>query len=145
AIFDLRQKLFNHLQTLSLSFFDMEKAGRIMIRVTNDVNSLQQLLTAGITIAVADSLTFVGVFAFMLWMDRRLTLVTLVTIPLTIWLVFFVRNRLLMEWRKIRYKLSNVNATLNESISGIRVTKAFNREDKNIAMFRQINNEHLQA
>jgi len=145
AIFDLRQKLFNHLQTLSLGFYDTQKAGRIMIRVTNDVNSLQQLLTAGVTIAVADSLTFIGVFAFMLWMDWRLTLITLVTLPVTIWLVFFVRNRLLVEWRKIRYKLSNVNATLNESISGIRVTKAFNREEKNFKMFGRINDEHLQA
>lgn len=145
AIFDLRQQLFNHLQSLSLGFFDSQKAGRIMIRVTNDINTLQQLLSSGVTTIVTDTLMFFGVFAVMIWMDWRLTLITLITLPLTIWLVFYVRSRLLMGWRRIRKRLANVNATLNESISGIRVTKAFNREEENYRMFAEINNEHLQS
>lgn len=145
AIFDLRQELFNHLQGLSMGFFDKQKAGRLITRVTNDIDSLQQLLSSGITTLVTDTLSFFGVFAFMIWMDWRLTLVTLITLPIIIWLVFYVRRRLLMGWRQIRKKLSNVNATLNESISGIRVTKAFNREEENHRLFAEINNEHFQA
>lgn len=145
AIFDLRQELFNHLQSLSLGFFDKQKAGRLITRVTNDIDSLQQLLASGITTLVTDTFSFFGVFVFMIWMDWRLTLVTLVTLPLIIWLVFYVRRRLLMGWRQIRKKLSNVNATLNESISGIRVTKAFSREEENCRLFAGINNDHFQA
>lgn len=145
AIFDLRQELFNHLQSLSLGFFDKQKAGRLITRVTNDIDSLQQLLSSGITTLVTDTLSFLGVFVFMIWMDWRLTLVTLITLPIIIWLVFYVRRRLLMGWRQIRKKLANVNATLNESLSGIRVTKAFNREEENYRLFAEINNEHFQA
>ena len=88
AIFDLRQELFNHLQSLSLGFFDKQKAGRLITRVTNDIDSLQQLLSSGITTLVTDTLSFLGVFVFMIWMDWRLTLVTLITLPIIIWLVF---------------------------------------------------------
>jgi ATP-binding cassette subfamily B multidrug efflux pump len=145
AIFDLRQELFNHLQSLSLGFFDQQKAGRLITRVTNDIDSLQQLLSSGITTLVTDTLSFFGVFVFMIWMDWRLTLVTLINLPIIIWLVFYVRRRLLMGWRQIRKKLANVNATLNESLSGIRVTKAFSREEENYRLFAGINNEHFQA
>ena len=71
-------------------------------------------------------------------------LVTLITLPIIIWLVFMLRRRLLMGWRQIRKKLANVNATLNES-PPIRVTKAFNREEENYRLFAEINNEHFQA
>ena len=118
--------------------FRQARAGRLITRVTNDIDSLQQLLSSGITTLVTDTLSFFGVFAFMIWMDWRLTLVTLITLPIIIWLVFYVRRRLLMGWRQIRKKLSNVNATLNESISGIRVTRPLTARKKTTGSLRRL-------
>lgn len=145
AIFDLRQDLFQHIQRLSLSFFDRQKAGRIMLRVTSDVNSLEELLTSGVTTAFADSLTLVGLLGVMLWVDWRLSLVVFLTLPLIIWVAVFLRHRMLNVSRQIRRKLSAVNANLNESLMGIRVTQAFGREQVNAGLFKDINEEHYQA
>ncbi len=145
AIFDLRQDLFTHLQRLSLSFFDRQKAGRIMIRVTNDVNSLEELLTSGVSTALADTFTLIGLLGMMLWVDWHLSLVIFITLPLTIWVAVFLRNRMLAVSREIRRKLSAVNANLNESLMGIRVTQAFHREQLNARLFAEINDEHYEA
>ncbi len=145
AIFDLRQHLFSHIQSLSTSFFDSQKAGRIMIRVTNDINSLEELLTSGVSNALADTFTLVGLLGMMFWVDWRLSLVILLTLPATIWVAVFLRNRMLEVSRQIRRKLSAVNANLNESIMGIRVTQAFNRETLNAELFGEITDEHYRA
>ncbi len=145
AIFDLRQDLFEHLQRLSLSFFDRQKAGRIMIRVTNDVNALEELLSSGVSIAFADSFTLIGLLGVMFWIDWRLSLIILLTLPVTGWVAFFLRNRMLDVSRLIRKKLSAVNANLNESLQGIRVTQAFAREEVNARLFKEINEEHFNA
>lgn len=145
AIADLRHDLFEHIQFLSLSFFDRQKAGRVMIRVTNDVNSLEELLTSGVSTAFVDTLTLVGLIFVMLWVDWRLSLIVLLTLPIIIWVAVFLRNRMLNVSRQIRRKLSAVNANLNESLMGIRVTQAFGRQAVNAGLFREINNEHYQA
>lgn len=145
AIFDLRQDLFEHLQFLSLSFFDRQKAGRIMIRVTNDVNALEELLSSGVSSAFADSFTLIGLLGVMFWIDWRLSLIIFLTLPVTIWVAIFLRNRMLDVSRRIRSKLSAVNANLNESLQGIRVTQAFAREGENTRLFEKINDEHFKA
>lgn len=145
AIFDLRQDLFEHLQRLSLSFFDRQKAGRIMIRVTNDVNSLEEFLSSGVSSAFADSFTLVGLLAVMFWLDWRLSLIIFLTLPFTVWVAIFLRNRMLEVSRMIRRKLSAVNANLNESLQGIKVTQAFAREEENARLFKEINDEHFKA
>lgn len=145
AIFDLRRDLFEHVQKLSLSFFDRQKTGRIMIRITNDVNSLEEILTSGVGTAFADSFTLIGLIGMMFWLDWRLTMVISLTLPPTIWVAVFLRQRMLEVSRAMRRKLSAVNANLNESLLGIRVTQAFNRENVNAGLFREINDEHYQA
>lgn len=145
AIFDLRQDLFEHLQRLSLSFFDRQKAGRIMIRVTNDVNALEELLSSGVSTAFADSFTLVGLLGVMFWIDWRLSLIIFLTLPITAWVAIFLRNRMLEVSRLIRKKLSAVNSNLNESLQGIRVTQAFTREEVNARLFENINEEHFKA
>jgi ABC-type multidrug transport system, ATPase and permease components len=145
AIFDIRRDLFEHIQILSASFFDRQKAGRIMLRVTNDVNSLEELLTSGVSTAFADSLTLVGLLGMMIWLDWRMSFIILLILPFTIWLAVFVRNRMLEVSRQMRRKLSAVNSNLNESLMGIRVTQAFAREKVNMKFFAAINQENLQA
>jgi ATP-binding cassette subfamily B protein len=145
AIFDIRRDLFEHIQFLSASFFDRQKTGRIMLRVTNDVNSLEELLTSGVSIAFADTLTLVGLLGMMIWLDWRMSLIILFVTPFTIWLAVFVRNRMLEVSRKMRRTLSAVNSNLNESLMGIRVTQAFSREKVNMGLFAAINQENFQA
>ncbi len=145
AIFDIRRDLFEHIQFLSASFFDRQKTGRIMLRVTNDVNSLEELLTSGVSTAFADTLTLVGLLGMMIWIDLRMSLIILFVTPLTIWLAVFVRNRMLEVSRKMRRTLSAVNSNLNESLMGIRVTQAFSREKVNTSFFSTINQENFEA
>ncbi|MGE5528793.1 MAG: ABC transporter ATP-binding protein [Patescibacteria group bacterium] len=145
AVFDLRQELFDHLQRLSLRFYDRRKVGRILTRVTNDVNSLQELLGSGLVTVVADIFTLIGILAVMIYLDRRLTLILFLTLPLTAWLAVFVRQKMIRGYREIRRRISNVNANLNETISGIRVTQAFGRETENAALFRRTNGSLAEA
>lgn len=145
AIFDIRRDLFERIQSLSASFFDRQKAGRIMIRVTNDVSSLEELLTSGVSTAFADSITLVGLLGMMLWVDWRMALIVLFILPPTLWVVVLVRNRMLAVARRMRRKLSAVNSNLNESLMGIRVTQAFSRERENMRLFGLINQENYRA
>lgn len=145
AIFDLRRDLFEHIQGLSLSFFDRQKAGRIMIRVTNDVSSLEELLTSGVSTALVDTVTLIGLLGMMIWVDWRMSLVICVTLPLILWVAFFVRNRLIGVSRQLRRQLSGVNSNLNESLMGIRVTQSYGRESFNAGLFGAVNEEHYQA
>jgi ABC-type multidrug transport system fused ATPase/permease subunit len=145
AIFDLRRDLFQKVQDLSMNFFDRQKAGRIMLRITNDTNSLEELLTSGVSTAFADSITLVGLLGVMLFIDWRMTMIICVTLPLIIWVAVFLRHRMLGVSRQMRRQLSGVNANLNESLMGIRVTQAFGREQVNAGLFRNINQQHYQA
>ncbi|HBF37594.1 MAG TPA: multidrug ABC transporter ATP-binding protein [Firmicutes bacterium] len=145
AIFDIRRDLFEHIQFLSASFFDRQKTGRIMLRVTNDVNSLEELLTSGVSTAFADTLTLVGLLGMMIWLDWRMSLIILIIMPFTIWLAVFIRNRMLRVSRKMRRTLSAVNSNLNESLMGVRVTQAFSREKVNMSLFAAINQENFLA
>lgn len=145
AIFDLRRDLFEHIQGLSLGFFDRQKAGRIMIRVTNDVSSLEELLTSGVSTALVDTVTLIGLLGMMIWVDWRMSLVICVTLPLILWVAFFVRNRLIGVSRQMRRQLSGVNSNLNESLMGIRVTQGYGREKINAGLFGAVNEEHYRA
>lgn len=145
AIYDLRESLFKHIQLLDVNFFDNQKAGRIMIRVTNDVNTLEELLSSGVITAFADSFTVFGLMAMMLWIDWKMSLIIFLTLPAIIWVAVFLRGKVLASVRKIRSRLSIVNANLNESLMGIRVTQAFTREPINLKLFKQINEDHYQA
>jgi ABC-type multidrug transport system fused ATPase/permease subunit len=138
----IRRDLFGHLQYLSFRFFDKQKAGQIMSRLTNDVQVFEELLRAGLDTIVVDLFMLVGITGAMISLDARLSLVLVVTVPSFGLIVFVLRNRLVDAGRRIQRRLSSVNAFLNESISGIRVIRAFAREDENIENFRSVNGEY---
>ncbi|MFP4376768.1 MAG: ABC transporter ATP-binding protein [Spirochaetales bacterium] len=139
---NIRRDLFDHLQYLSFRFFDKQKAGQIMSRLTNDVQVFEELLRAGLDTIVVDAFMLVGIAGAMIFLDARLSLVLLVTIPSFAVIVFVLRNHLVNAGRRIQRRLSSVNAFLNESISGIRVIRAFAREQENIGNFRAVNGEY---
>lgn len=145
VIFTLRQKMFNHMQKLSFSFYDNLEAGRIMARLTNDVNSLNELVSSGILNVVNDVVTLLGIIFILARLDWRLALFTFTTFPL-LWLVATrFRGKMQRAYHDVRRKAATVNASLQESISGVRVTQSFVREEKNAQRFDETNLDNMQA
>ena len=144
-LFDLRQELFGHLQWLSLRFYDGRPVGRIMSRVTNDVEAINAMINMGLVTIVSQSISLIGIIGVMFALNARLALVAFVVAPGMVWIV--VRLRPLMEtsWRNVRKANSNINANLNESLTGIRVTQAFCREEVNIAKFGELNDAYYKT
>ncbi len=128
-IYDLRRNLFAHLQKLTLDFFSRQKTGWIVSRLTNDIDALDQLVTDGVTSLVTNSLTFLGAIAFLFILDWRLALATLSIVPFLIVATLIFRARSAVAYALVRNKIGDVSAHLQESLSGMRVIKAFRRED----------------
>jgi ATP-binding cassette, subfamily B, bacterial len=142
---DLRTKLFRHLQRLSLGFYERNRAGAIISRLTNDVEALDQLVTDGVTTLVQSSLTLLGTVVVLFLLDWKLALATLTIIPpLTLATVWF-RKRSARAYRAVRERLGLVTATLAEDIAGIRVVQGFTREQVSLGRFREINGHYREA
>jgi ABC-type multidrug transport system fused ATPase/permease subunit len=135
---DLRIKLFGHLQRLSLGFFERNRAGVIISRLTNDVEALDQLVTDGVTTLVQSSITLFGTAILLFVLDWRLALATLAVIPLMSVGTIMFRVRSARAYAAVRERLGLVTATLAEDIAGMRMVQAFTREDRNIAHFREV-------
>ena len=145
-IYDLRRQLFAHLQKLSLDFFSRQKTGWIVSRLTNDIDALDQLVTEGVTSLVTNSLTFIGSIVFLFILDWRLALATLTVMPFLIVATLIFRARSARAYAQVRNKIGDVSAHLQESISGVRVLKAFRREESDYerlkvanAAYREVN------
>ena len=141
---DLRMKLFGHLQRLSLGFFERNRAGVIISRLTNDVEALDQLVTDGVTTLVQSTLTLIGTAILLLVLDWRLALATLAVIPIMSVGTILFRIYSSRAYAAVRERLGLVTATLAEDIAGMRIVQAFTREDRNTANFREVA-EHYRA
>ena len=145
VMYDLRMQIFGHLQRLSISFFDRNPVGRLMTRVTSDVETLNELFSSGVVTVFGDVFTLVAIMTMMLWIDWRLAMVTFSVIPL-VWLTArMFRRRVREAFRDIRIRLARLNAYLQERLSGIRVVQLFGREADSAARFAALNQEHLEA
>lgn len=145
VMYDLRTQLFAHLQTLSPAFYDRTPLGRVMSRMTSDIDALNEMLTYGLIGIVADGLTLVGIVVMLLHLHLPLALLTLLVLPLLIGVFLAFRGPMRHLYRDIRVKLARVNATLQENLSGMRVVQLLCREPLNFAQFRRINGAHLEA
>jgi ATP-binding cassette subfamily B protein len=142
---DLRTTLFDHLQDLSLGFYERNRAGVIISRLTNDVEALDQLVTDGISTLVQSTLTLVGTAILLFVLDWRLALATLAVIPvMSVGTVLF-RRYSTCAYRAVRERLGLVTATLAEDIAGMRVVQAFTREQVNIRNFREVSERYRQS
>jgi|RhiMethySRZTD1v2_1073278.scaffolds.fasta_scaffold05668_8 ABC-type multidrug transport system fused ATPase/permease subunit len=142
---DLRIKLFGHLQRLSLGFFERNRAGVIISRLTNDVEALDQLVTDGVTTLVQSSLTLLGTAILLFVLDWRLALATLAVVPvMSVGTVLF-RIHSARAYAAVRERLGLVTATLAEDIAGMRIVQAFTREDRNVANFREVTEHYREA
>jgi len=135
---DLRNRLFDHLQRLSLGFFERNRAGVIISRLTNDVEALDQLVTDGVTSLVQNTLTLVGTAILLFILDWRLALATLLVIPFMSIATIIFRVRSARAYAAVRERLGLLTATLAEDIAGMRIVQAFTRERTNIQNFRNV-------
>ena len=142
---DLRNGLFRHLQGLSLGFFERNRAGVLISRLTNDVEAIDQLVTDGVTSLVQNTLTLVGTAVLLFVLDWRLALATLAVIPLMSVATAIFRVRSARAYRAVRERLGLVTATLAEDIAGMRVVQAFTREQANIRNFRKVSERYRES
>jgi len=139
---DLRIALFRHLQRLSLGFYERNRAGVIISRLTNDVEAIDQLVTDGVTSLVQNSLTLIGTAILLFVLDWRLALATLAVIPLMSIATVIFRVRSTRAYRAVRERLGLVTATLAEDIAGMRVVQAFTREEANTRNFKVVSERY---
>ena len=127
-IFDLRKKVFEHLINLNLKFFDKNPIGRLVTRVTNDVDVLYQVFSSGIVTAFGDVFTIIWILFFMFTLDFNLSLVTLAVLPLLIYATSVFRRKVRSSYRKIRVLLAKLNSYIQEHLSGISIVQLFAKE-----------------
>lgn len=145
TIFDLRMQLFEHLQRLAMRFFDKNPVGRLVTRLTNDIEVLNEMFSSGIVMVFADVFTIAGILIFMFSLSWQLTLIALsVIIPLAYATVIF-RRKVRVAYRDVRILVARMNSFLQEHISGILVVKIFNKEKKMLKDFEDINMDHTKA
>jgi len=141
ALATLREDLFRHIQGLSFSFFDTRSAGKILVRVINDVNSLNDLFTNGIVNVLVDCFTLVILLVIMLAVNWKLTLISMCIMPFLLFILFKLKRAMRKRWQRVRVKTSSMNGYLHESLAGMRVTEAFVREDENQETFENVNDD----
>lgn len=145
VIFDLRHDLFRHIQKLSFRFFDKRPAGSVLVRVTNDVNALQDLFTNGVVNLLMDMVQLVGIVIILLVWNFKLGLAIMITVPLMFAVSTALRRRIRFAWQDVRMKQSRINAHLNESIQGMRVTQSYTQEKSNFSFFKHVNGINIKA
>ncbi|MYH29552.1 MAG: ABC transporter ATP-binding protein [Acidobacteria bacterium] len=144
-MFDLRMEIYRHLQRLDLRFYDRNPVGRLMTRVTSDVDTLNELFTSGVVTVFRDVFMLAGIMIVLLWMDWRLALVTFAVLPAIAWVTHWFRMNARESYRRVRLQIARINAFLQENISGMATVQLFRREARNFEQFAGINRAHRDA
>jgi ATP-binding cassette subfamily B protein len=144
-MFDLRMAIYAHLQRLDVAYYDRNPVGRLMTRVTSDVDVLNDLFASGVVTIFSDLFTLVGIMAVMLWMDWRLALVSFAVLPLIWFIAQWFRAHVRESYRVVRGWVARINAFLQENISGMSTVQLFRREPLNFARFDEIDRAHRDA
>lgn len=145
VIYDIRQHLFQHVQRLSHRFFDTRSAGSILVRILNDINSLQELFTNGIINLLMDIVTLAGIIIILFVLNPKLALAIMIILPLMFYVSTKLRRSIRRSWQDVRIQQSRLNSHLNESIQGIRITQSFSQEKENAEFFNGINYDNYES
>ena len=145
TLFDLRTQLFKHTQKLALKFYDKTPIGRLVTRVTNDVEALGELFSSGIVAVFGDVFIIVWILVFMFFMDMPLSFVTLSVLPVLIYGTFLFRKKVRESYRDVRLHLARLNSYMQEHITGMNVVQIFRKEEDELKRFSGINNDYRQA
>ena len=142
---DMRFSIFEHLQKLPFSYFDSRPHGKILIRVVNYINTLSDLLSNGLINLISDLFNVIITLIFMLFIDVKLTLYSLLLLPVLFVMVLFIQGKQRKAYQELSNKQSNLNSYIHESISGIKITQSFAREDENFQIFNEVSEEYRQS
>ncbi|ABF41372.1 ABC transporter, ATPase subunit [Candidatus Koribacter versatilis Ellin345] len=145
AMFDMRAEIFRHLQRLHIGFFDKNPVGRLVTRVTSDVDALNEMFTSGVVSIVEDVFVLSGIMYVMLRMNWRLALLVFAVLPIITWATGIFRRAVRDAYRKIRVAIARINSYLQEHITGIVVLQLFNREKRSYDKFEEVNRAHMDA
>jgi ATP-binding cassette subfamily B protein len=145
VMFDLRAQIFRHLQRLHVAFFDRNPVGRLVTRVTSDVDALNEMFTAGVVSIFEDIFVLAGIIAIMLNMSWRLALITFAVLPIIFFATSLFRKAVRESYRRIRIAIARINAYVQEHVTGIVVLQLFNREERSYEQFEKINRTHMDA
>ncbi|MEC2159064.1 ABC transporter ATP-binding protein [Virgibacillus halodenitrificans] len=139
VIYDLRHHLFSHVQRLSHRFFDTRSAGSILVRIMNDINSLQELFTNGIINLLMDVVMLTSIIVILFVISPKLALAVMVVIPLMFYISTKLRRNIRKSWQQVRIQQSRMNSHLNEGLQGMRITQSFSQEEENAEFFKGLN------
>lgn len=145
TIFDLRMEVFTHLQRLGLTFYDRNPIGRLITRVTNDVEVLNEMFSSGIVMVFSDVFTIIGILYFMFSMNWQLAVISLSVLPLLFYGTFLFRKKAREAYREVRLQIARINAFMQEHITGMMVDQVFGRERRSFEKFSGINARHRDA
>ena len=145
VMFDLRRQIFRYLQRLHVAFFDQNPVGRLVTRVTTDVDALNEMFTSGVVSIFEDLFVLFGILGVMLCMNWKLALITFAVLPFIVVATKIFRDRVRDSYRRIRVAIARINSYLQEHISGMAVLQLFNRERKAYGQFEKINRSHMDA
>ncbi len=144
-MFDLRSQIFRHLQRMHVAFYDKNPVGRLVTRVTTDVDALNEMFTSGVVSIFEDFFVLLGIVAIMLCMNWKLALITFAVLPLIVVATKIFRDKVRDSYRRIRTAIARINSYLQEHVSGMVVLQLFNRERKAYQRFSEINRSHMDA
>jgi ATP-binding cassette, subfamily B, multidrug efflux pump len=145
VMFDLRRQIFRHLQFMHVGFFDKHPVGRLVTRVTTDVDALNEMFTAGVVSIFEDVFVLAGIIAIMMRMNWKLALITFAVLPLIVYATLIFRDKVRDSYRRIRTAIARINSFLQEAVSGMLVLQLFNREKRAFNKFSDINASHMEA
>ncbi|HUK49074.1 MAG TPA: ABC transporter ATP-binding protein [Terriglobales bacterium] len=145
VMFDLRSEIFRHLQRMHIGFYDKNPVGRLVTRVTTDVDALNEMFTSGVVSIFEDIFVLVGILAIMLSVNWKLALITFSVLPFIFYATKLFRDRVRDSYRRIRVAIARINAHLQENVSGMVVLQLFNREKKAFKTFSDVNEQHMDA
>lgn len=145
VIYDLRHHLFSHVQRLSHRFFDQRSAGSILVRILNDINSLQELFTNGIINLLMDTIMLIGIIVILFVLSPKLAIAVLIVLPIMFYISTRLRRNIRRSWQEVRINQSRMNSHLNEGIQGMRITQSFSQENENAEFFDGVNQGYFQS
>jgi ATP-binding cassette subfamily B protein len=145
VMFDLRSQIFRHLQRMHIGFYDKNPVGRLVTRVTTDVDAVNEMFTSGVVSIFEDVFVLLGILVIMLCMDWKLALITFAVLPLIFWATMVFRVKVRDSYRRIRVAIARINSYLQEAVSGMLVLQLFNREKRAFRQFSKINASHMEA
>jgi len=144
-MYDMRKKIFSRMQNLSVAYFDKNPVGRLMTRLTNDVDTLNEMFTSGVIAIFNDIFIITGIIVILVSLNLKLALITFSVLPLLFYGTFLFRRKVRETYRLIRLRIAKINSFLQENIIGMNIVQLFSRERRNFEEFDRLNKDHMNA